>query len=346
MVDGQVLADYGGTLRLASVVHALFDDAPQRTAAQCPLPSLRDIYMNVGLPIGDPSLECDLSHRPYYAGRISSTYISSNAALVARVSAHETSLDTSPPMTNSRRLIVEPSTNMCLSGLRRPTKPQLLFAAILCGCISICFWADAGACENPTEQLTNSESTDCVPISDVKKIEKLLEVARFHASEGRCTFPVASSAADAYRMVMELYPAHPEAVEGLRRLDDNPNCKYRGKVLHRSVVRGNEEVARLLRIAGIYAFAGRFNAPRGANALESYEAVLVVDPNNMIAQQAIEYLSELLEGVTGVRILHNDTDEVLSAVEDELRLTPDHEGLLQLKTEICRGTPTLSECRE
>lgn len=77
----------------------------------------------------------------------------------------------------------------------------------------------------------------------------------------------------------------------------------------------------------------RFTAPANANALQSYQRVLEIDPRNAIAQAGIEQIAAHYQEIAAKSLREGRPDESLAYVSRGLRAAPASQELLKLRSQ-------------
>jgi tetratricopeptide (TPR) repeat protein len=98
--------------------------------------------------------------------------------------------------------------------------------------------------------------------------------------------------------------------------------------------RQHREITELLAQAERHLNAARFIQPEGDNAYASYRQVLVIDPNNVQAQQGLERIAAHYEQLARTQRGDKALQASLASIEQGLQVMPSHVGLLALRKEI------------
>jgi tetratricopeptide (TPR) repeat protein len=80
--------------------------------------------------------------------------------------------------------------------------------------------------------------------------------------------------------------------------------------------------------------ASRLTAPKGDNALETYQQVLALDPGNARAREGLKTIAKHYDGLAQERQRFGDLQAALAFVDDGLKVQPEDGGLIARKKAI------------
>ena len=236
------------------------------------------------------------------------------------------------------------------------------------------FDGEKQAAKTPVKPETESaaaspENTQAVEAQRrLQQIEGWLKTAQNALAAGKLLYPEGENAYFAYQQVLKLYPEHAGAQEGLKTIGDRLAAQTRalfeqGK-LDQSLAQVNQGLAvlpkhaglldlqreirtvqqqaeaRAERIAALLAAGdrqlaeNRLTRPPGNNALESYEEVLKLDPENERAKAGIDAIADRYQKLAQDALDRKDYNEALSMVARGLEIRDQHAGLLQLQSTV------------
>ncbi len=95
----------------------------------------------------------------------------------------------------------------------------------------------------------------------------------------------------------------------------------------------------LLSAAQAHARAARFIAPRGENAVEAYQAVLTLDPDNADARRHLDEMAGVFERAARESLRQRQFAAAVAAIEQGLLIAPGHARLRQLRRHLAGSPP-------
>ncbi|SHF92537.1 Serine/threonine protein kinase [Microbulbifer donghaiensis] len=153
-----------------------------------------------------------------------------------------------------------------------------------------------------------------------RQIRQLLEQAELSLDEGRYIFPEHDNARYYYRQVLLLDTDNRTATDGLETVTQ--------KLIEDYVARGAEALEN-----------GRLNRPKGDNALHYYRKALALDTESPQANAGMEQLAAEFTQRARADLLVEDLKGADYNVVRGLRIQPENEELLALRTEIDQKMP-------
>ena len=180
----------------------------------------------------------------------------------------------------------------------------------------------------------------------VKKEKKEL-IAKLR-SEGDALFksgayiePVGASAKTRFTEILELNPDDTYAKRRLREIDEIVDTLKEKRL---ESERMQQKVVALLKEGDRHAKAGSYLSPPGANAKESYQAALQLDPTNETAQKKMDTLNELMSNLLGRINGHLASAKELMSKGNFV--APPEENAFAYLTKVQRIDPENLEARE
>ncbi len=189
-----------------------------------------------------------------------------------------------------------------------------------------------------------------------------LERAQGQFQSGRLTTPPGDNAFETYRMLLAVVPGQAEALAGLEQIAERcvqlaEAAQEPGHVeaslalidqglqavpgharlaeLRTALGSGQAETIRgLLGKAEQQLVASRLTAPKGDNALETYQQVLALDPGNARGREGLETIARHYHALAQDRQRAGDLQAALAFVDDGLKVQPEDGGLIARKKAI------------
>ena len=181
----------------------------------------------------------------------------------------------------------------------------------------------------------------------------LLARAEAAFAAGRITRPQGDSALDLYRAHLKTHPQDSQGIDGLKRVtrylvgtaeaalrqaDWNAAQDFARQALAidaknaagRSVLRRvkqQEEIVSLTELALQQLEQDNLTKPKGANALESYQAVLKRDPDNATAKQGLQLIAQRLASLAQAEAIADRTAEAKRLIASAKKIAPNAPGI-------------------
>ncbi|MBA2594007.1 MAG: hypothetical protein M3495_18835 [Pseudomonadota bacterium] len=193
-------------------------------------------------------------------------------------------------------------------------------------------------------------------------VAQWLERAQGQFQSGRLTTPPGDNAFETYRMLLAVVPGQAEALAGLEQIAERcvqlaEAAQEPGHVeaslalidqglqavpghvrlaeLRTALGSGQAEAIRgLLGKAEQQLVASRLTAPKGDNALETYQQVLALDPGNARGHDGLETIARHYLALAQDRQRAGDLQAALAFVDDGLKVQPEDGGLIARKKAI------------
>jgi tetratricopeptide (TPR) repeat protein len=193
-------------------------------------------------------------------------------------------------------------------------------------------------------------------------VAQWLERAQGQVQSGRLTTPPGDNAFETYRMLLAVVPGQAEALAGLKQIAERyvqlaEAAQEPGHVeaslalidqglqavpgharlaqLRTALGSGQAEAIRgLLGKAEQQLVASRLTAPKGDNALETYQQVLALDPGNARGREGLETIAKHYHALAQDRQRAGDLQAALAFVDDGLKVQPEDGGLIARKKAI------------
>lgn len=154
-----------------------------------------------------------------------------------------------------------------------------------------------------------------------REIRQLLARANQSMEAGRYTAPEGDNARYFYRQALLLDSDNREAIRGLQAADEKQIDEY--------LARGAQALE-----------AGRLHGPKGDNALFYFRQALAIDADSERAHAAIAQLTGEYIRLARADMLKSDYKGAGYHIERGLKVAPDDEELLALRTELDRKAPS------
>ncbi|MGH8522820.1 MAG: tetratricopeptide repeat protein, partial [Gammaproteobacteria bacterium] len=193
-------------------------------------------------------------------------------------------------------------------------------------------------------------------------VAQWLKRAQRQFQSGRLTTPPGDNAFETYRMLLAVVSGQPDALAGLEQIAER--CMQLAKAAKGSgnaeaslayVEQGLQAVPGHARLAEFRTMLGtgqtevvqgllskaeqqfvasRLTAPKGDNALETYKAILDLDPGNAKSRDGLRAIAKHYHTLAGDRQRAGDLKAALSFVDEALNVEPENGGLLAQKKAI------------
>jgi serine/threonine-protein kinase PpkA len=193
-------------------------------------------------------------------------------------------------------------------------------------------------------------------------VAQWIERAQGQFQSGRLITPPGDNAFETYRMLLAVVPGQAEAIAGLEQIAERyaqlaEAAHEPGHVeaslalidqglqavpgharlaqLRTALGSGQAEAIRgLLAKAEQQLVASRLTAPKGDNALETYQQVLALDPGNARGREGLKTIAKHYHGLAQERQRAGDLQAALAFVDDGLKVQPEDGGLIARKKAI------------
>ncbi len=193
-------------------------------------------------------------------------------------------------------------------------------------------------------------------------VAQWLERAQVQFQSGRLTTPPGNNAFETYRMLLAVVPGQAEALAGLEQIAERcvqlaEAAQGPGNVeasltlidqglqavpgharlteLRTALGSGQAEAIRgLLGKAEQQLVASRLTAPKGDNALETYQQILALDPGNPRARDGLQTIARHFHALAQDRQRAGDLRAALAFVDEGLKVQPEDGRLIARKKSI------------
>ncbi|MGH2620043.1 MAG: hypothetical protein ACRDHG_05660, partial [Anaerolineales bacterium] len=190
-------------------------------------------------------------------------------------------------------------------------------------------------------------------------VAQWLKRAQGQFQSGRLTTPPGDNAFETYRMLLAVVPGQAEALAGLEQVAERclQLAERPGNVqanlalidqglqavpgharladLRTALGSGQAEAIRgLLGKAEQQLVASRLTAPKGDNALETYQEILALDPGNARGRDGLETIARHYHALGQDRQRAGDLQAALAFVDEGLKVQPEDGGLIARKKAI------------